>query len=156
MPTTKKIKIIDNDEIREKIDDLYDDSEQVILAKWAVEVAKHILKICGIDYMEVDAIVEGFKVNELWREGKARMHDVRQAGFKIHRLAKESHSKLEEAALRATGQAVASGHMREHAMVASDYAIKAIGLKTSNDITHITRERQWQYEELQRLCRKDS
>ena len=51
----------------------------------------------------------------------------------------------------AAGQAVASGHMREHAMVASDYAIKTIGLISSNDIQDITTEREWQLNELKKL-----
>ena len=41
------------------------------------------------------------------------------------------------------GQAVASGHMREHAMVTSDYAIKTIGLISSSSIEAITTEREW-------------
>ena len=56
------------------------------------------------------------------------MHDVRQAGFRIHKIARENNSEIKKTALRAAGQAVASGHMREHAMVASDYAVKTIGL----------------------------
>ncbi|GGH18768.1 putative immunity protein [Paenibacillus segetis] len=38
--------------------------------------------------------------------------------------------------------------MRGHAMVASDYAIKAVGLDTQNDMTRITEEREWQLREL--------
>jgi hypothetical protein len=36
-------------------------------------------------------------------------------------------------------------------MVASDYAIKTIGLITKNDIKIITKERRWQFNELDRL-----
>ena len=43
------------------------------------------------------------------------------------------------------------GHMIEHAMVASDYAIKTIGLITNNDIDAITKERKWQLNELNKL-----
>jgi hypothetical protein len=41
--------------------------------------------------------------------------------------------------------------MREHAMVASDYAIKTIGLIAKNDTKIITKERRWQLNELVRL-----
>jgi immunity protein 5 of polymorphic toxin system len=109
------------------------------------------LDIVGIDYNSVDEIVEGFKVNELWQVGKARMHDVRQAGFKVHKLARECESELKKTALRAAGQAVGSGHMREHAMVASDYAIKTISLISSNDFEAITKEREWQLNELKKI-----
>lgn len=72
--------------------------------------------------MDNPALKAGFAVNESWQKGNARMHDVRQAAFQIHRLARDSQDAVIQAALRTAGQAVAAGHMREHAMVASDYA----------------------------------
>lgn len=151
MTTQVKIKIKDNSELREKIDELYEKISQVDLAKWSLLMAKHILDIADIDYNSIDAIVDGFVVNELWQTGNARMHDVRQAGFRIHKIARECESEIKKTAFRVTGQAVASGHMREHAMVASDYAIKAIGLINSNDIDAITLEREWQLNELKKF-----
>jgi hypothetical protein len=151
MTTKVKIKIKDNSELREKIDELYEKISQVDLAKWSLLMAKHILDIADIDYNSIDAIVDGFMVNELWQTGNARMHDVRQASFKIHKIARECESEIKKTAFRVTGQAVASGHMREHAMVASDYAIKTIGLINSNDIDAITFEREWQLNELKKF-----
>jgi hypothetical protein len=151
MPTKVKIKIKDNSELRAKIDELYEKTKQVDLAKWSILMAKHILEVSEIDYHTIEEVVDGFIVNELWQTGKVRMHDVRQAGFKIHKIARECDLEIMKTALRTTGQAVASGHMREHAMVASDYAIKTIGLLTSNNIEAITVERQWQLNELKKF-----
>ena len=151
MPTKVKIKIKDNSELRTEIDMIYEKMNQENLAKWSLVVAKHIMDIAKIDYMLIEEIVEGFNVNELWQKGNASMHDVRQAGFKIHKIARECNSEIKKTALRVAGQAVASGHMREHAMVASDYAIKTIGLISSNDIQAITTEREWQLNELKKL-----
>ena len=114
-------------------------------------MAKHILDIADIDYNSIDAIVNGVVVNELWQTGNARMNDVRQAGFRIHKIVREYESEIKKTAFRVTGQAVASGHMKEHAMVASDYAIKTIGLINSNDIDAITFEREWQLNELKKF-----
>ena len=72
------------------------------------------------------------------------MFDVRQAGFKVHQLAKSCNDPISQAALRVIGQAVGSGHMREHAMVASDYAIKTINLKFPSDMSAVRAEREWQ------------
>lgn len=47
--TVRKIKIIDDDNIRNEIDKIYENEEQVILAKWSLEVAKHIIKISNFD-----------------------------------------------------------------------------------------------------------
>ncbi|MCE5343353.1 MAG: hypothetical protein LLF96_07195 [Eubacteriales bacterium] len=148
MTTKVKIKIIDNSELREKIDELYEKINQVDLAKWSLRIAKHIFEIAEIDYHSIDAIVDGFAVNERWQTGNASIHEVRQASFKIHKIARECEAAIKKTAFRVAGQAVASGHRKEHAMVASDYAIKAIGLLYSNDRNAITSEREWQLNEL--------
>ena len=88
--------------------------------------------------------MDGFDTNEKWQKGEARMHDVRQAGFKVHRLAKESTNVILQAALRVAGQAIGTGHMQEHVMVASDYAIKVMNLKYPDDMEVVKAEREWQ------------
>jgi len=42
MPTKIKIKVKDNNELREKIDKLYKKISQVDLAKWSLLMEKHI------------------------------------------------------------------------------------------------------------------
>ncbi len=155
MPTKAKIKIEDNGELRLKIDELYEKTSQIDLAKWALLLAKHILDIAEIDYHSINAIINGFKVNELWQVGEARMHDVRQAAFKIHKIARASDSEITKTALRVVVQAVGTGHMREHAMVVSDYAIKTIYLICPNDFSAINQERKWQYNELKKFTEKN-
>lgn len=152
MSTKVKIKIVDNAQLRSEIDELYEKTSQIDLAKWSLLLAKHILDMANIDYNSIDEIFEGFNINELWQLGKVRMHDVRQAGFKIHKLARECENEIKKTALRVAGQAVGSGHMREHAMVCSDYAIKTINLISSNDFEAITKEREWQLNELKKFC----
>ena len=76
------------------------------------------------------------------------MHDVRQAGFKIHALTKETEDVLYITVLRVIGQAVGTGHMREHAMVASDYAIKVVNLLQPGNKEAIITEREWQISNL--------
>jgi len=151
MPTKLKIKIKDNPELRVEIDNLYEKTEQVLLAQWSLSIAKHILAVVNMDASVAEAIASGFRVNELWQEGKARIHDVRQAGFKVHQIARHCNNEIQKTALRAAGQAIASGHMREHAMVASDYAIKTMDLLHSDNMDKITAERVWQLDELKRI-----
>jgi hypothetical protein len=151
MTTKPKIRIIDNNELRAEIDEIYEKTSHADMAKWSLLLAKHILEIAEIEYSSIDAIVDGFRVNESWQAGKARMLDVRQAGLRIHKIARDNDSEIKKTALRVAGQAVASGHMREHAMVASDYAVKTIGLINSNDMDAITREREWQLNELKKI-----
>ena len=151
MPTKPKIKIIDNSELRNEIYNIYENMDQINIAKWSLSMAKHILKIVDIDYESINEITEGFRINELWQIKEARVHDVRQAGFKIHKIARESDSEIKKTALRVVGQAVGTGHMREHGMVASDYAVKTIGLMSFNDLESITLEREWQLNEIKKF-----
>lgn len=151
MSTKVKINIKDNSELRKEIDELYENMDQISLAKWSLSMAKHILKTVDIDYKTIDEIVEGFKINELWQIQKARIHDVRQIGLKIHKISRDSDSEIQRTALRVVGHAVATGHMKEHAMVASDYAVKTIGLISSNSMEAITLEREWQLHELKKF-----
>ena len=151
MATIVKIKIKDNEEFRRELDMIYENAQQVTLAKWALTVAKHILELASIEYMSITEIVDGFKTNELWQVGKVRMYDVRQAGFQVHRLAREEKDPTKISALRTTGQAIGTGHMREHAMVCSDYAVKTVGLLSNNDMKQISAELLWQIGELKKL-----
>lgn len=148
MTTRTKIKISDDIALRRILDDEYEKSSQVKLCKYALLLATHILTIIEYDDMENPTIRAGYAVNESWQEGNARMHDVRQAGFQIHRLAKNSQNIVTETALRVVGQAVATGHMPEHAMVASDYAIKVMNLLFPDDVNAVKGERLWQIEHL--------
>lgn len=152
MATRAKIKIVDNIELRKTLDDEYEKSTQIKLCKYALLLATHILTIIDYDDMNNPIITEGYAINENWQKGTARMHDVRKAGFQIHQLAKTAQDIVIQTSLRVVGQAVATGHMREHAMVASDYAIKVINLLFSNDINAVKQERLWQIDTLKNIA----
>lgn len=141
----------DNAELRKEIDNLYENMDVISIAKWALLIAKHILEITNIDYKDINEITNGFRLNELWQINKASVHDLRQAGFKIHKCARECENEITKTALRVVGQAISSGHMSEHAMVASDYAVKVIGLLNFYNIEAITAEREWQLLELKKI-----
>ena len=152
--TAKKIKIMDNDDLRNKIESIYEVTNQVILSEWSMEIAKHIIKITDLDVSEYPEITESFKVIELWQQGQAGTNDVRKAGFAIHKTAREQGDELTRTVFRIIGQAVSSGHMKEHSMVASDYAIKVINLMNPNDIDKVAEERRWQLNTLTQLLNR--
>lgn len=146
--TVRKIKIVDNDEIRSRIDKIYEELDQVVLAKWSLEMAKHVIEITNLDVNKYPEINEGFKIIELWQSNQARMYDVRQVGFKIHKTAREQNDEVIKNVFRVIGQAVGSGHMKEHSMVAGDYAVKVINLMYSNNMDKVNAERNWQLNKL--------
>lgn len=144
MSTRVKIKICDDSPLRMQLDDLYDQASQVRLCRYVLLLADHIFRLVQYPDITNEVIQAGYAVNKSWQRGEARMHDVRQAGFQIHQLAKACGDPLHQTALRVAGQAVSTGHMSEHAMVASDYAVKAINLKYPGDREAVIRERRWQ------------
>lgn len=145
-----KIKITDHTELRDEVEKNTELISHADLAGWALSVAGRVLSYVEIEFPDNTKIKNGFYVNELWQNGEASVHQVRQAGFKVHEIARECKSETAIAAARAAGQAVGVGHMRGHAMVAADYAIKAVGLDSSDDMNRITEERQWQLHELKK------
>ena len=154
MATKTKIKIVDDSNLRLEIDKLYEQTDQIDLAKWAINCSKHILHFSEIEEYDTTAIENGFKINELWQIGKASVHEVRQAGFKIHAIARKCKTEIAKSAIRSSGQAVGVGHMREHAMVCSDYAIKTIQLVFPDNIDKVSDERRWQLKELKQFKHK--
>ncbi|MDO4468025.1 MAG: hypothetical protein Q4C49_13640 [Bacillota bacterium] len=148
----RKIKIMDDDNLREQLDTLYESLPQICIAKWALELAKHCMCMAGISELDFPEITDGFRVNEMWQNGKARMYDVRQAGFQIHKIARVQDDEITKVAFRVIGQAVGTAHMKEHGMVASDYAIKLINLKYPKDHSKVLEERNWQIGKLKELA----
>lgn len=144
-----KIKIVDDLSLRAEIEQTIEKVSHVQLAQWALSVARHVMPYLEQELPNVEQVEQAFKVNELWQAGQATVHQVRQAGLQIHKVARQCQNEIAKTAARTAGQAVAVGHMREHAIVASDYAIKVIGLASGNNITSITEERIWQLEQLQ-------
>lgn len=152
--TIRKIKIIDDDEIRNKIDRIYEEQSQISLAKWSLEIAKRIIKVTNLDIKKYPEISEGFKINELWQKNQARVYDVRKAGFNIHKIARNQTNEINKIAFRVIGQAIGTGHMKEHSMVASDYAIKVINLLYENNYEKAKEERMWQLNKIKELSKK--
>lgn len=150
--TIRKIKIPDDEALRESLDNLYQKQEHLTLARWSLEIAARVISLTELAVADYPEIQQGFEQNKLWQTGDARMHDVRQAGFALHRRAKTQTDAIKLNTLRTIGQAVSSGHMPDHALVASDYAVKVIHLLFPHDQAKITAERQWQIEKLQELA----
>lgn len=82
-----------------------------------------------------------------------RANEVRQAGFRIHALARRCKSETAKYAARTAGQAVGVGHMREHAIVCADYAVKTINCDPNKNASDVTQLRLFQLDALTQLMR---
>ena len=141
----RKIKIFDNNDLRDKIIVSYNNLSHKEIAEKAIRYIDHICEITNCLHLKDNELIKNaIKVNKLWQMEKSRMHDVRQEGFKVHKIARESDSDLEKSVLRTIGHCVASGHMKEHFIVALDYAIKSVNLISGENITLVNDERMFQ------------
>ncbi len=147
--TKTKIRIMDDTQLRRELDREYESSTQAQSCRYALMLARHILET--ISYQENETIEEGFLIDEKLLKGDAGVGDVRKASLRIHRMARGCEDPLVSAALRVCGHAVATGHMKEHAMVASDYAVRVIGLLHPDKMDEVRKERLWQIDRLKEI-----
>lgn len=147
MTQKSKIKITDDIQIRNQIFELYQTKNQKELANWALKVAVHILEKINLD---TETIQDKIEILNAWQEDKKTTQEIRQAALSIHQEARNIQDEIQTAALRTLGHAIATGHMKEHALVASDYAIQCINKITQNDPQASSKERTWQIKQLKK------
>ena len=151
MEERPKIKIIDDSKLRNNLSQLVKETEQIELSNWAMECTNHILDLSENEKINFEVVKNGFNIIKLWQNNEATIYEIRQAGFKIHAEARKCKTEIAKTILRTAGQAVGVGHMKEHAMVCSDYAIKTVQIAYSNNLKKITEERNWQIQELNKI-----
>ncbi|ANU28528.1 putative immunity protein [Planococcus versutus] len=151
MESKLKLNIVDRAEVRREIDELTNQTSQVDLSKWAISIAQHAYLALTNDFPYKAKLESEINVNKQWQQGRATVHQVRQAGFSVHKIARECEDETTKAVIRAIGQAISTGHMKAHALIASDYAIKAVGLYSNDNLHLITEERTWQLAELKKI-----
>lgn len=136
--------VVDNIELRTQLVIEFERKTHAQAAQFSVKLAYHALELTGMVINKT--IQESLDINILWQEGKAKVQEARSLAFALHRLARESQDKLQTVTLRALGQIAATPHVKEHALVATDYLIKIINLLHGNDMSEATRERLYQIE----------
>ncbi len=144
-----KLRIQDEPALRQELETLILSSSQALLVEWSIDVARRNLKEVQLSELETKTIDAAFKTALAKTKGEVRAYDVRVAGFAVHQLVDSVQDPVKISILRVCGQAVGVAHMREHAQVMADYAIKAINQKHQGDLEAVVRERRLQIESLQ-------
>jgi hypothetical protein len=124
--SSPKIKIVDNIELRNQLEETIEKLPQKFLAKWALSVAVEHLDHLDQHLINDPRIVLGIETLEKRVAGDIRAFDLRKVGFIVNVLAKKSTTEASKYAARSFAQAIATGHMRGHALVSSDYAVKLV------------------------------
>ncbi len=112
------------------------------VSRYGERLAVHVLDMAG---MQMDAPLEACcTVIRRWRAGAAHFQEARDMAFEMHELARVESDPLREKALRTMGQIAAIPHVKRHALIASDYAVKVVNLLHPGDREAVRAEREWQ------------
>ena len=144
VPSDYKIKITDIKEKRLELETLLEQLPHKEVARWAVENASNFIEDIESIADKESILEETLNVFQQRLEGKKSAYQLRQAVFLANTLSKRSTKNISKFAARVYTQAIASAHMRGHAIGSSDYAIKVIQLKYPKDLDQIRAEREQQ------------
>ncbi len=136
----------------------YDKQDQRSLATWAADCVERVLPFFEKAYPKIDRPRKAIQACRTWvRTGVFKMADIRGASLAAHAAAREA--KENDAACfaaRATGQAVATAHVPQHAFGGAYYALKAIAAADpANAEVNIAKERNWQSQRLPEHLREE-
>lgn len=148
VPSPYKIKIMDDMDKRIELEEILGGLTQRELAVWARKNADRFISYIDIgDEESKNAVI--LKTSDILSkriDSKISAFELRKAGFLANTLAKNSINEISKLASRVYAQAIATGHMRGHAIVSSDYAVKVINLLNNNCKSEAVNERNKQIE----------
>ena len=148
LPTKYKIKVKDNYSKRCDLEAAFEMVPQKCVALWAMLNASDFIQYIDIADNEQKSCIVTKTIDILKKRinHEISAYELRSAGFLANTLAQKSINELSKYASRVFAQAIATGHMRGHAIVSSDYSIKVVNLLFPNDDNSIIKEREKQIE----------
>ena len=146
LPSPYKIKILDDGQKRLELEQILAQLPQQQLAQWAMEHATRFIALIDIgDALKKQQILTQVQeVFEARLAGNVSAYELRQAGFLAQKLSQQAKSQVSKYAARVFAQAVATAHMRGHAIVSADYAVKVLNLQSPDDTEAVRKEREKQ------------
>ncbi len=117
-------KLDDIPELKEKLISIYETKSHQDISRYSLLLAEHVLSLSGMPRNET--IESCFSVSRAWQDGTAKFQQARQVAFALHRLAREETNPVYVLVYRTLGQIAATPHVKRHALIASDYAVKLV------------------------------
>ena len=135
-------KLDDVPTLKEKLISVYETKSHKDVSRYSLLLAEHALALSG---MPANETVEScFSVCRAWQEGDAKFQEARQVAFALHRLAREETDPVYVLVYRTLGQIAATPHVKRHALVASDYAVKLVNRMFPGDLEKVREMRETQ------------
>ena len=124
-------KLDDIPELKETLISIYETKSHKDVSRYSLLLAEHVLALSGMPRNET--VESCFSVSRAWQEGTTKFQQARQVAFALHRLAREETNPVFVLVYRTLGQIAATPHVKRHALVASDYAVRLINRMYPND-----------------------
>lgn len=135
-------KLDDVPTLKEKLISVYETKSHKDVSRYSLLLAEHALALSG---MPANETVEScFSVCRAWQEGDAKFQEARQVAFALHRLAREETDPVYVLVYRTLGQIAATPHVKRHALVASDYAVKLVNRMFPGNLEKVREMRETQ------------
>jgi hypothetical protein len=121
-----------------------------LLAVWAADCAEQVLPLFHNHYPQDNRPAQAIAAARAWSRDEITVGAARAAAVAAHAAAREADAAAARFVARATGHAVATAHMADHAPGAAMYAIKAVKAAADqvNMETAVAHTHQWQKEHL--------
>ena len=135
-------KLDDIPDLKEKLIAIYETKSHQAVSRYSLLLAEHILSLTNTPTNEtIDAC---FTVSRAWQMGEAKFQEARQVAFALHRLAREETDPVFVLVYRTLGQIAATPHVKRHALVGSDYAVKLVNRMFPGDLEQVRAMREKQ------------
>lgn len=135
--------------------ELVNDTDHRTLAIWTLACAERVMPYFETAFPDDQRPRQALVTLQNWIDtGQFRMSVIRKASLDSHAAAREvGEDNAARSAARAAGQAVATAHVRTHAMGAPLYALQAIHRASDAAMvaTAMAQERAWQFQRLMAL-----
>lgn len=136
----------------DRIIELVNKTDHKTLAIWAKDCASRALPYFETKFPKDHRPRQAIEILQTWIDtGVFKMAVVRKASLDAHASAREVGEDCSaRSAARAAGQAVATAHVKTHALGAAIYALQTI-YRANNSISAkaaVNKDREWQYQHL--------
>jgi hypothetical protein len=142
-------KIDDIPELRIELGNIFNSKNHKEMVQYCLLLGQHILKITDME--PCNEIKESFEINKKWLNGEmgkgfAKFQIARNAAGKLLDFARDEKDPIKQKIYRVMAQIANSPHVKNHALWASDYAVKLINTMYPNNFDEVKREKEIQIE----------
>jgi hypothetical protein len=142
-------KIDDIPALRIELENIFNSKSHKEMVQYCLLLGQHILKITNME--PCNEIIESFEINKKWLNGEtgkgfAKFKIARNAAGKLLDLARDEKDPITQKIYRVMAQIATCPHVKNHALWASDYAVKLINTMYPDNLDEVKKEREIQIE----------